>query len=133
MLTCATSAPTRRSLLCNDRIYSMMDRVAEIEAHDEVVEWFDELSQNERERTQIVVDRLASLASKARMPFSRSLGAGLFEVRFTLGSTARRITDRFTKDGRIILLTTFRKQRNNERAEVTRARKIAQDCTKRNP
>ncbi len=27
----------------------------------------------------------------------------------TLGPTARRITYRFTKDGRIILLTTFRK------------------------
>jgi putative component of toxin-antitoxin plasmid stabilization module len=67
------------------------------------------------------------------MPFSRSIGEGVFEVRFTLGSTARRIIYRFTKDGRIILLTTFRKQRNNERAEVARARKIAQDCTKRNP
>jgi len=67
------------------------------------------------------------------MPFSRSLGEGLFEVRFSLGSTSRRITCRFTKDGRIILLTTFRKQRNNERAEVTRARKIAQDCPKRSP
>ncbi len=107
--------------------------MAEIEAHDEVVEWFDELSRDEWERTQIVVDRLASLGSKARMPFSRSLGEGVFEVRFSLGSTARRITYRFTKDNRIILLTTFRKQRNNERAEVTRARKIAQDCAKRNP
>jgi len=110
-----------------------MDRVAEIEAHYEVVEWFDELSQDEWERTQIVVDRLASLGSRARMPFSRSLGDGVFEVRFSLGSTVRRITYRFTKDGRIILLTTFRKQRNNERAEVTRARKIAHDCAKRNP
>jgi len=71
--------------------------VAEIEAHDELVEWFDELSQNERERTQVVIDRLASAGLKARMPFSRSLG-----VCFTLGSTARRITYRFTKDGRII-------------------------------
>jgi len=71
-------------------------------------------------RTLVVIDRLASLGSKARMPFSRSLSGGLFEVRFT-------------KDGRISLLTTFRKQRNNERAEVARARKIAQDCTKRNP
>jgi phage-related protein len=67
------------------------------------------------------------------MPFSRSLGEGLFEVRFTFDSTARRITYRFTSDGRIILLTTFRKQRNNERAEVARARKIAQDRAKRNP
>lgn len=107
--------------------------MADIEAHDEVVEWFDELSENEWERVSVVVDRLASLGSKARMPFSRSLGDGLFEIRFTLGSTARRVTYRFTTDDRIILLTTFRKQRNNERAEVTRARKIAQDCARRNP
>lgn len=107
--------------------------MTEIEAHDEVVEWFDGLSQNEWERVSVVVDRLASLGSKARMPFSRSLGDGLFEMRFTLGPTARRITYRFTNDNRIVLLTTFRKQRNNERAEVTRARKIAQDCAQRNP
>jgi len=99
----------------------------------EVVEWFDELPQNDWGRASVVVDRLASLGSKARMPFSRSLGDGLFEVRFTLGSTARRITYRFTKDDRIILLTTFRRQRNNERGEITRARKIAQDCAQRNP
>ena len=107
--------------------------MAEIEAHDEVVEWFDEFSQNEWERVLVVIDRLASLGSSARMPFSRSLGEGLFEVRFSLGSAARRITYRFTKDDRIILPTTFRKQRNNERAEFTRARKIAEDCAKRNP
>ncbi|MCP4965067.1 MAG: type II toxin-antitoxin system RelE/ParE family toxin [bacterium] len=107
--------------------------VAEIEAHDEVVEWFDDLSQTEWERVSVVIDRLAGLGSQARMPFSRSLGDGLFEVRFTLGSTARRISYRFTSDGRIILLTTFRKQRNNERAEVVRVRKIAEDCAKRNP
>ena len=111
----------------------MINVVAEIEAHDEVVEWLDELSQNEWERASVVIDRLASLGSQARMPFSRSLGEGLFEVRFTVGLTARRITYRFTKNSRIILLTTFRKQRNNERAEITRARKIAQDCAKRNP
>ena len=111
----------------------MISAVADIEAHDEVVEWFDELSKDEWGRTLVVIDRLSSLGSQARMPFSRSLGEGLFEIRFTLGSTARRITYRFTRDGRIILLTTFRKQRNNERAEVARARKIAQDCALRNP
>jgi putative component of toxin-antitoxin plasmid stabilization module len=63
----------------------------------------------------------------------RSLGDGLFELRFTLGPTARRITYRFTKDGRIILLTTFRKQRNNERNEITRARKAAEDCAEQYP
>lgn len=107
--------------------------MAELEAHDEVVEWFDSLSDLEWERVSVIVDRLVGLGSMARMPLSKSLGGGLFELRFSLGSTARRITYRFTEDGRIILLTTFRKQRNNERAEVARARKVAEDCAQRFP
>jgi len=67
------------------------------------------------------------------MPLSRSLGDGLFELRFALGPTARRISYRFTEDGRIVLLTTFAKQRNNERNEVARARKAAEDCARRHP
>ena len=47
--------------------------------------------------------------------------------------TARRITYRFTKDGQIVLLTTFRKQRNNERNEITRARQAAEECARRYP
>jgi len=92
--------------------------VAELELHDEVVEWMDTLDTTEWNRTVVVIDRLVALGSSARMPLSRSLGDRLFELRFTLGPTARRITYRFTKDGRIILLTTFRKQRNNERNEI---------------
>ncbi len=68
-----------------------------------------------------------------RMPLSRSLGDGLFELRFTLGPTARRITHRYTRDGTIILLTTFRKQRNNERTEIKRARQAADTCARRYP
>lgn len=83
--------------------------------------------------TVVVIDRLAALGAAARMPLSRSLGEGLFELRFTLGPTARRITYRFTKGGRIVLLTTFRKQRQNERTEVARARKAAEVCARRYP
>ena len=107
--------------------------MAEIELHDEVVEWMDQLEDAEWDRAVVVIDRLAALASSARMPLSRSLGDGLFELRFTLGPTARRITYRFTKDGTIILLTTFRKQRNNEKHEIVRARKAAADCAKQFP
>ena len=107
--------------------------MAELELHDEVVDWIDSLDDAERNRTVVVIDRLAALGSSVRMPLSRSLGDGLFELRFALGPTARRITYRFTKDGRIILLTTFRKQRNNERSEITRARKAATACAKRYP
>ncbi|MBK8463285.1 MAG: type II toxin-antitoxin system RelE/ParE family toxin [Nigerium sp.] len=102
--------------------------MVEIELHDEIAAWLDTLTRDEWERVVVLIDRLAELGSSARMPLSRSLGDGLFELRFTLGPTARRITYRFTKDGRIILLTTFRKQRNNERNEVGRARRAADEC-----
>ena len=105
----------------------------ELELHDEIVEWMDSLNDEEWDRTVVVLDRLATLGSTARMPFSKSLGDGLFEVRFTLGSTARRITYRFMRDRRIVLLTTFRKQRNNERNEITRARRAADQCAIANP
>jgi putative component of toxin-antitoxin plasmid stabilization module len=107
--------------------------VAEVELHDEVVTWLDTLTDHEWQRVVVIVDRLADLGHQARMPLSRSLGDGLFELRFTLGPTARRITYRFTKDGRIILLTTFRKQRNNERQEIDRARTAAAECAVRYP
>ena len=104
-----------------------------IELHAEVEEWIDTVTTEEWERTKVVLERLAADGFAARMPYSRALGDGLFELRFTLGTTARRITYRFTSDQRIILLTTFRKQRNNERNEITRARAVATDCARRNP
>jgi hypothetical protein len=107
--------------------------VAEIELHDEVVRWMNGLDEHEWNRAVVAIDRLATLGPTARMPFSKSLGDGLFEMRFTLGQTARRITYRFTKDGRIVLPTTFRKQRQNERPEITRARTVAADCARRYP
>jgi hypothetical protein len=58
---------------------------------------------------------------------------GVIDRLAALGPTARRITYQFTKDGRIVLLTTFRKQRNNERTEISRARKTAADCARENP
>ena len=45
----------------------------------------------------------------------------------------RTITYRFTSDGRIVLLTTFRKQRDNEQPEIARARQVARDCAKNDP
>ena len=111
----------------------MIMRVSDVELHDEVVVWMDSLDDTEWDRAVVVIDRLAALGSTARMPLSRSLGDGLFELRFSLGPTARRITYRFTKDGRIVLLTTFRKQRNNERNEINQARTAADACARQNP
>ena len=59
------------------------------------------------------------------MPFLGSLDQGLLELRLTLGPTARWITFRSTKDGRVVTTTTFRTQRNDEHTEFERARKQA--------
>ncbi|MDA8355637.1 MAG: type II toxin-antitoxin system RelE/ParE family toxin [Actinomycetota bacterium] len=107
--------------------------MATVELHDEIVDWMGSLDNGEWDRVVVVIDRLATLGSSARMPLSKSLGDGLFELRFTLGPTACRITYRFMTDGRVVLLTTFRKQRNNERTEIARARRVAEDCARRNP
>lgn len=102
--------------------------MAELELHDEISAWIASLDDDEWDRVLVILDRLADLGPAVRMPLSRALGDGLFELRFALGSTARRITYRFTKDNCIILLTTFRKQRNNERNEISRARTVAEEC-----
>ena len=52
----------------------------------------------------------------------RPLGNGLFELRFTCEGTARRVTYFIDTRAKVITLTTFRKQRQNERREVARAR-----------
>ena len=107
--------------------------MADIEIHDEVAEWLNQLNNADWHRVVVIIDRLAELGAMARMPLSRSLGSGLFELRFTLGSTSRRVTYRFTADGRVVLLTTFRKQRDNERIEIARARRAAADCARQQP
>lgn len=99
--------------------------MVEIVLRAEVTDWLASLGDADQKRATRAIDRLASVGHTARMPHSRSLGDGLFELRFSLGPTARRITYRFTEDHRIVLLTTFRKQRNNERAEIERARQVA--------
>jgi hypothetical protein len=64
------------------------------------------------------------------MPLSRSLGDGLFEFRFHCDGVAGRITFWYAdwQPGLIVLLTTFHKQRNNERREVGRARVALKRC-----
>ena len=58
-----------------------------------------------------------------RMPHSRSLGDGLYELRFSGQNVNRRITRACEPDRQAVTLTTFRKQRQNERGEVLRARR----------
>jgi len=75
----------------------------------------------------MVVNRMVALLSaqgpRLRMPHSRPLGDGLHELRFDLqqGTVAQRVTYFFHGD--VIALTTFRKTRQVESAQIKRARR----------
>ena len=73
------------------------------------------------------LQRLEERGNLLRFP-SRALGDGLFELRLDLDRVAWRITYFYAADRRIVLLTVFRKQRLNERAEVQRARWAMTRC-----
>lgn len=93
-----------------------------VELEPEVEEWLESLPAGPFGTVAFHIDRLAEQGSGLRMPHSRALGEGLFELRFDLERNAQRITFFFAGNRRIVLLTTFRKQRSNERTEISRAR-----------
>jgi len=101
--------------------------VWDVEPEPEVEQWIDELTVKEFATALPHIERLASRGNQLRMPASRALGDGL-SGRFDLGRTARRVTDFFAPDRRIGLLTVFRKQRQNERTEIRRARNAMTLC-----
>ena len=95
----------------------------DIEVSDEVAEWYLSLGTRGRAFADRAFDRLKVRGPELAMPHSRGLGDGLRELRFTCEGSARRITYYFDLDRKAILLTSFRKQRDNERREVERAQR----------
>lgn len=67
-------------------------------------------------------DELRTFGNALGMPRSKNLKGKLYELRFRCQNVERRITYTFEPDRNIITLTTFRKQKNNERKEINRAR-----------
>jgi hypothetical protein len=99
-----------------------------IELEPEVEQWLESLPAGQFATVASRIEYLGEHGAAIRMPRSRSLGDGLFELRFDLAQKAQRITSFFPEGRRIVLLTTFRKQRQNERAEVARARQALARC-----
>ena len=93
-----------------------------VEISPEVENWYATLKSKDKAMADRAFDRLAQFGPALRMPHARPLGSGLFELRFTCEGTARRVTYFIDTRAKIITLTTFRKQRQNERQEVARAR-----------
>jgi hypothetical protein len=115
--------------LRDDRILAILSLVADVELHDEIVEWMSSLDDADWNRTVVAIAtrRPRFHGTNALLPSARRL----FELRFSLGPTARRITYRFTP-------TTNHPahhlpQATQQRREIARARKIADECARLNP
>jgi hypothetical protein len=106
----------------------MSDVGCSIELEPEVEAWFESLPVSTFATVAPHVERLAARGNASRMPASRALGDGLFELRFDVRGTAWRIPYFFSSRRTIVLLTVFRKQRMNERAEISRARAVMARC-----
>jgi hypothetical protein len=93
----------------------------EIELSDEVLKWYVPLNARDRAFADRALDRLEATGPNLRMPTSRALGEGLYELRFACQGVPRRITYAFGAGREVTALTTFRKQQDRERHEIGRA------------
>lgn len=100
----------------------------DVELEPEVEEWIDALSNTHYATLLVQIDRLERMGATIREPWSKSLGDGLYELRFEIDRVAWRIPYFYAPNRRLVLLTVFRKQRNNERQEVIRARHTMRRC-----
>jgi hypothetical protein len=96
----------------------------------EVTNWCLALDHDSQDIVFAHVELLEEFGHLLRMPHSRPLGDSLFELRFDMSRQAWRITYCYRPDGVVVLLTVFRKQRNNERVEVRRALVALEHCRK---
>lgn len=94
-----------------------------VELSDEVRDWYLSLTPAGKKATQRIIALLEDRGHMLAMPHSKQLGGGLRELRFTCENVARRITYVLDPERKAVTLTTFRKQRQNERAEILRARR----------
>jgi len=100
---------------------------------DEVAQWVESLDPQDLKMVQRMLAMLSQEGQRMRMPHSRPLGQGLFELRFEIrrGTVAQRITYFFDPVSMIICLTTFHKTRQLDLTNVARARRAMNDYKRR--
>jgi hypothetical protein len=99
-----------------------------VELEPEVEKWMLALPMSQFSLVLPLVERLAEIGNQMSFPHSKSLGAGLFELRFNNANQTWRITYYFASARQIVLLTVFAKQRLNERHQIQRARHALTRC-----
>lgn len=94
-----------------------------IEVSAEVEKWLESLNEHDFRIADRHLQNLAERGADLGMPRSKNLGQGLYELRFQCERVERRITYTFDPGRQVITLTTFRKQRNSEQKQISRARR----------
>ncbi|MCC9741762.1 type II toxin-antitoxin system RelE/ParE family toxin [Streptomyces sp. MNU89] len=105
-----------------------MGKAWQIETEPEVRQWLELLTDGQYDRVERLVDMLAEDPNTLGEPYSRHLGGKLRELRMVMEGNAVRITYWLAPGRRIVLLTVFRKTRQREVGEVSRARRMQKEC-----
>ena len=100
------------------------------ELEPEVRDWLDSLSDSDSDykRVDEVCGLLAEKGSELGGPWSDHLEGSVWELRLRLRDVAARVTYWCTSDGRIVLLTVFRKTRQHEQRQIDRAVRAQKTC-----
>jgi hypothetical protein len=99
-----------------------------VEVEPEVRFWLENLPDRDFGRVDFLVGLLAEQAEDLGEPYTRHPGGKVRELRFHLLARQTRITYWLAPGRQVILLTVFRKTRNAETAEVTRALQAQKIC-----
>jgi hypothetical protein len=92
-----------------------------LELEPEVRDWLDSLSDSDFKRADEVCGMLAEKGPELGGPWSDHLDGPVWELRLRLRDVAARVTYWCTPDGRIVLLTVFRKTRQHDQRQIDRA------------
>jgi hypothetical protein len=98
------------------------------ELEPEIRDWLDSLSDNDYKRVDEVCGLLAEKGTELGGPWSDHLDGPVWELRVRLRDVAARVTYWCTPDGRIVLLTVFRKTRQHEQRQIDRAVRAQKTC-----
>ena len=100
----------------------------DFELEPEVRDWLDSLSDSEFKRVDEVSGMLAEKGTELGGPWSDHLEGAVWELRIRLRDVAARVTYWCTPDGRIVLLTVFRKTRQHDQRQIDRAVRAQKLC-----
>lgn len=99
-----------------------------VELEPEVRDWLDQLPVEQFATVAFYIDLLSEEGPLLGEPYTRQLDGKLRELRFHLDRQSVRVTYWIASGRRIVLLTTFVKNRMREVREVDRARRALARC-----